>query len=211
MRLAEQFRAIEASLPAGWADARLRLRVEEGRDDRAAALLGPLGVGRTGDELRVTFSRSGAVAPTVVARLLDRLDGEGIRGRIELVSSEQQEAVPETPRDALAAAWDRELEGLPSDWSDLYVEIDLDSSDHLPRGALLLAPVNPARHGGPSGFRFRCARTQGYGASSGMVRRCLERLDGEGISGAVRILRALSDTSLVATQGPVWYVEGKAV
>ena len=44
-----------------------------------------------------------------------------------------------------------------------------------------------------------------------MVRRCLEHLDAEGIVGRVRILRALSDTRLVATQGPVWYVGGRAV
>ena len=42
-----------------------------------------------------------------------------------------------------------------------------------------------------------------------MVRRCLERLDDEGISGQLRILRVLSDTDPVATQGPVWYVGGQ--
>ena len=44
-----------------------------------------------------------------------------------------------------------------------------------------------------------------------MTRRCLARADGEGITGRVSILRALSDTHNVDTQGPVWYVEGKAV
>jgi hypothetical protein len=44
-----------------------------------------------------------------------------------------------------------------------------------------------------------------------MARRCLERLDAEGITGAVRVLRALSDTRPVATQGPVWYVGGKVL
>jgi hypothetical protein len=43
------------------------------------------------------------------------------------------------------------------------------------------------------------------------VRQCLERLDADGIRGQVRILRVLSDTDPVSTQGPVWYVEGKAV
>ena len=43
-----------------------------------------------------------------------------------------------------------------------------------------------------------------------MVRRCLARLDEEGIPGEVRVLRALSDTHPVGTQGPVWYVGGKA-
>ena len=44
-----------------------------------------------------------------------------------------------------------------------------------------------------------------------MVRRCLERVDERQIPGEVRILRALSDTRPVATQGPVWYVGGKVV
>jgi hypothetical protein len=44
-----------------------------------------------------------------------------------------------------------------------------------------------------------------------MVRRCLARLDEEGIPGEVRIVLALSDTHPVGTQGPVWYVGGKAV
>ena len=42
-----------------------------------------------------------------------------------------------------------------------------------------------------------------------MARRCFERCDAEDIRGSVRLLRALSDTKLVATQGPVWLLEGK--
>ena len=44
-----------------------------------------------------------------------------------------------------------------------------------------------------------------------MVRRCLERLDARGIEGRLTIIHALSDTKPVGTQGPVWYVGGKAV
>jgi hypothetical protein len=44
-----------------------------------------------------------------------------------------------------------------------------------------------------------------------MVRRCLARLDEQGIRGTVRILRVLSDTQPVATQGPVWNIGGAAV
>ena len=87
----------------------------------------------------------------------------------------------------------------------------LDSTDFLDRAALLLSPLNPARYGGPTGFRFRCARTFGYVASPEMVCRCLERCDEEGITGEVEILRALSDTFPVGTQGPVWYVGGRSV
>ena len=44
-----------------------------------------------------------------------------------------------------------------------------------------------------------------------MVRRSLARLDERDIPAEVRILRVLSDTKPVGTQGPVWYVGGKAV
>ena len=60
-------------------------------------------------------------------------------------------------------------------------------------------------------FRFRVARMFGYGASPEMTRRCLERLDAEGIPGRLTVLHVLSDTHNVATQGPVWRVAGKAV
>jgi hypothetical protein len=109
------------------------------------------------------------------------------------------------------AAWEAELVTLPDDWSDLYAEVELASSDYLERAALLLAPLNPSRYGGKPGFRFRVARSFGYGGSPEMARRCLARLDEEGIRGHVRVLHALSDTRPVQTQGPVWYVEGRSV
>src|SRR5581483_9506158 len=149
-------------------------------------------------------------APGAVGRALARLDEERIGGQLELVGAGEAAAEPEQQRRTLAEAWDRELATLPADWSDIYAELELTSSDHLEPGALALAPVNPARYGGSLGFRFPCARRFGYGASPGMVRRCLERLDERGIPGSLRILRALSDTRPVGTQGPVWYVEGKA-
>jgi hypothetical protein len=54
---------------------------------------------------------------------------------------------------------------------------------------------------GRTGFRFRCANQQGYGASAGMVGRCLARLDEAEITGRVRITRVLSDVQPLGTQG----------
>jgi hypothetical protein len=42
-----------------------------------------------------------------------------------------------------------------------------------------------------------------------MVRACLERCERESIRGRVRVLEALSDSSPVGTQGPVWRIGGK--
>jgi hypothetical protein len=146
-----------------------------------------------------------------VRRALRRLDEERIRGTLELLASGEPAIEPETARPTLAASWDAELAALPADWSDVYAEVELRSTDHLERAALLLAPLNPARFGGRPGFRFRVASRYGYGASPGMTRRCLERLDEEPIPGRVRVLRALSDVRPVATQGAVWHVGGKTV
>jgi len=217
VKLARQWREIEGGLPADWHDPGLLVRFSDpDRAERAAAMLTPLMPGRNGNEIRCYAARRGAGAgPDAVARLLGRLDRERIKGELELVSTgkpagaEPEAQAVEKPR--LAVAWEQALSTLPPDWSDLYAELELTSTDHLERAALLLSPVNPARYGAKPGFRFRVARRFGYGASPAVVRRCLERLDGEAITGQPRILRVLSDTDPVATQGPVWYVEGKAV
>lgn len=215
MGLVDRWQTIERDLPSDWSDASLLLTPRDASScDRVAALLAPAGPGRSGDSVRVrTARRGGGIAPEGLRRLLARIDAEGIRGDLALVSSDVDAVVPAATRTTLAASWDAALAVLPGDWSDLLGELELASSDYLDRAALLTAPVNPARFGDRPGFRFRCARRFGYGASPAMVRRCLERLDGEPrpILGSVRVVRVLSDSEPVATQGPVWYVGGKAV
>jgi len=211
--LAEKWWAIEHELPAGWRDAQLALNLpDDTYAERASAMLGPANPVRSGTRISFYTAEHGAgIGPKAVARLLTRLDEEGIRGELELVSSRAGEAAPEAGEEWIADAWDEQVAGLPGDWSDLYVQLDLDSSDYLEPGALAIAPLNPARYDESIGFRFRCARQFGYGASPQMVRRCFERLDERGITGSVQILRALCDTKPVATQGPVWYVGGRSV
>ena len=213
MTLTEQWREIESKLPENWSDARLQLTIGDDADcARAAALLGPAAPGRSGKIIRFTSARRGSgVGPEGIRRLLRRIDEEAISGELELLASGEPVETPPTSRPTLAESWDAAVATLPSDWTDLYCELELRSSDHLERAALLLAPLNPARYGGTPGFRFRGARTSGYGASPGMARRCLERLDEERIRGEIRVLWALSDTHHVSTQGPVWYVGGRSV
>ena len=217
--LGRQWRRVQAKLPEDWVQARLALTVADPRQlARAAALLGPLTPGRTGDVVRFeVVHRGNAQSPAAVDRALGRLDAERIRGTLELVGTEDATPVgyaaspapaPDVP---LVEAWDALVAKLPEDWTDVYGEILLTSSDDLDPAALELAPINPARFGPAIGFRFRCARSFGYGAAPVMVRRSLERLDGRAIEGTVSILRVLSDTKPVGTQGPVWYVGGKVV
>jgi hypothetical protein len=144
--------------------------------------------------------------------MLRRIDQEAIPGTLDVVavSAARPEASP--PQPSLAARWDAVLARLPSDWSDLLCELELDSSADLERAAVLVGSLNPLQTGaGRPCFRFRVAHTRGYGTAPAMARRCLERLDGEEIGADVRVLQALSDSRPVQTQGPVWHVGGRSV
>lgn len=221
MALAERADDIMRGLPRHWERARIDVTLEEPEDaERAAVILAPATPGRSDATFRLHVHNGAerlAATPEIVRRVLARLDREGIRGRIRLAGHEEGAAGGEAPagrasrRTPLAGQWDALVERLPSDWSDLYGEITLDSTDFVERGALLLAPVNPARPGGAASFHFRVASSKGYGAAATMARRCLERLDAEGMTGRLRALRVLSDTHLAATQGPVWLSGGRSV
>jgi hypothetical protein len=215
VRLAAQWAEIRAGLPPDFGEVRLRLKVrDEQRAVRAAALLAPLLAGRNGTEISFVCSdRAGPQSEEIVRRLLDRLDREGIWGELEVVSRTdapvREEAEAAAAPTLLARQWEEALAVLPPDWSDVYAEVELTSSDHLAPAALQMSPLNPVRDRERLAFRFRCSRSFGYGAAEPMVRRSLERLDAERLPGRVRILRALSDTHPVQTQGPVWYVGGQ--
>ena len=209
MALVDQWKVIHGNLTEGWTSAQLRLTVED-EPERTAALLAPANAGRHGNVVTFNVGRHGeGSSPDLVTRLLARLDAERIHGVIAPVKVDAGAAAAVPFRTVpLGEQWDQAQTSLPADWSDLYAEIELDSSDYLERGALLLAPANPARVKGRLAYRFRVARRFGYGASAEMTERCLQRLDGEGISGQFRVLWALSDSKPVFTQGPVWYVGG---
>jgi hypothetical protein len=208
VRLVEQWKGIESGLDPRWSDVRLSLRIDAGAArERAAALLGPAGPGFSGNTVRFYVARGGhGIGPEAARRLLGRIDSEGISGELTLVGASEAEAAPRVARATLAAEWEAALEVLPSDWSDLVAELELDSSADIDRGAVLCAPINPIQSTGRPGFRFRCASHRGYGASVGMVGRCLSRLDEAGITGRVRVTRALSDVHPVGTQGATFVV-----
>jgi hypothetical protein len=212
MRLAEQWRETEAALPEGWRSAQLSLSVAVDADpDRVALILASFTPGRVGPAFRFEVRRDKSPE-----RVLERLDREGVRGRVDVLETDvrevEQPVVAPRHRDApLAPQWDELAADLPPDWSELYAELELDSSDFVARGALLTAPLNPARLGGPTCLRFRSASRSGYGTAPQMVRRCLERLDAEGITGTVRALKVLSHTTHAFTQGPVWRVGSRSV
>jgi hypothetical protein len=213
LRLVEQFSELERDLVDEWAELRFQLAVDdESRAERAAAMLAPANPGRFGRILRFAIDRRGpGIAPEGLRRLLKRIDDQRIAGTLKLEGV--QKALPEELRrkEKLRAQWELRLTAVPPDWTDIYAQVRLDSTDYLERAALLLAPLNPARFGGPAVLRFRSAHHFGYGVSPEMAARCFERCDDEGITGEVEILYVLSDTHPVATQGPVWLLGGRVV
>ena len=218
VKLVDQWAALERRLPIDWETTDLRLTTEQPDEiGEAARVLGPMNVGRVGDQLAVTVRRAGgASGPEAARRLFGRLDQARIWCLLEqdeVAAREPGVATSEAARLAtpIAEAWDAALAELPSGWSDLLCSLDLASSDLLPRAALLCAPINPTREPDAVAFTFRCASRAGYGVSPVMARRCFERLDAEDIEGEVSVLRVVSDTDNVATQGPVWYVGGKVL
>ncbi len=216
MALVGDWEQSEAELPAGWVDARILVKLEEpGQIERVTALLAPLQPLRAGDDtVSIRIARpGGGPSPEGLRRALARLDAERLHGTlsVEAIESEFAPASQGRPAPTLAESWDAALAGLPADWSDLLGEIELDSSDYLEAGAVHLAPLNPRLAGEGVRLQFRSASRFGFGASAGMVRRCLERCDAAGMRGRVIVLRALSDSQPVATQGPVWQIDGRMV
>jgi hypothetical protein len=206
--LAERWNAVQRGLDPRWTEANLSLAItDDSARSRAAALLGPAGPGVGSKQIRFTVSTQGTgIGPEAARRLLRRIDNEGIVGRLELVESRGPPAEPVQTTRSLADEWASALELVPSDWSDLVAELELDSSADIDRGAVLCAPINPSQSPEGPGFRFRCASAHGYGASVGMVGRCLARLDEAGITGRLRITRVLSDVHPVGTQGATFTV-----
>jgi hypothetical protein len=219
MKLVDQWRTIEDGLPSGWEDVRLTLTTEQPVDlPRAAQVLGSINVGKVGSALVFQVRRAGGPqGPQAAKRLFERLDRDRTWCQLEqshVRVADTTAAVPD-PRAAppavpVAVSWDAALAPLPTDWTDLLCELEIESSDHLDRTALLCAPLNPTRDASSRlAFTFRCSGRSGYGVSRSMARRCCERLDDDGIPGSTRVLRVLSDTDNVDTQGPVWLVGGR--
>ena len=211
MSVAEQWKAVGSNLPEGWAKATLRLELpDEEAADRAAALLGPTSPYRPAPTaLLVPIARDGtATSPDNLERLLRRVPAGTLSVSGSQAATEHVESRTHLP---LTSAWDAALAGLPADWSDVYAEIQLTSTDFVERAAVLCIQCNPRRDGMRSALRFRAARKSGYGVSPEMARRCLERCDEESIEGSIEILRVVSGSRHVGTQGPVWLANGKTI
>ena len=115
MGVVEQWRSIRSELPEDWAEAKLNLTVaKDEQRARAAALLGPAGPGRLGDELRLSVHRAGGgIGPDQADKLFRKLDDERIRASLSLVTVGERVAREEAHRDAVAERGTRRLRACP--------------------------------------------------------------------------------------------------
>jgi hypothetical protein len=206
----ERWKEIEAELDPAWDEVFLSFVPEDAHAmSRAAAILGPLGPGRSGRELRLQVARGGAGLERL-ENLLGRLDRNRVWGELALVGSEVSEPAEPAPvrtngERPLVEQWEDELAKLPPGWRDASATLELDSTDFLAQATLAGAPLNPSRVKGETALRFSVVTRGlgGYGVPPGMVRRCLERMDAIGITGRLQVRAALSDVDYVATQGVI--------
>ena len=219
VKLVDQWAALERRLPIDWETTDLRLTTEQPDEiGEAARVLGPMNVGRVGDQLAVTVRRAGgASGPEAARRLFGRLD----QARIWCLLEQDEVGVrePDVATSDGGPAGDSGRRGVGRGSRRASVRLERPALQPRPRvqrpaaarrAALRSRSTRPAS---PMPWRSRSAAPSraGYGVSPVMARRCFERLDAEDIEGEVSVLRVVSDTDNVATQGLVWYVGGKVL
>ena len=197
-------------------------------DDRAAARPAARGPGARPDQRRQ--GRLGARLPRAARRRRhraprrrcgssSRLDEERTWCRLEpsdvaVAPHPEPAAAAErrAPTPSVAASWDAALAPLPSDWTDLLCELEI-VLEHAarPDGApLRAAQPDPRRLAarlhvpllGPLRLRRLARRWPGAASSASTTTAS---------PASTRVLRVLSDTDNVDTQGPVWLVGGKTL
>ena len=107
----------------------------------------------------------------------------------------------------LAEQWQAIVDAEAPDWSHLGLELRLADTERTEEAVVVVGPLNPWRRDDDYRegiLRFRAARTAGYGAAAQLVAERLRQLDGRGIEGTLRVIRAVDAARLVSTQGPTF-------
>ena len=89
---------------------------------------------------------------------------------------------------SLAADFQLILDALPSDWTDLEVDLRIDDERQYVDTAVALSQVNaqPYSHADWH-WRLLVAHSFGHAAAAESVKGVLAKLDGEGVSGEMRV------------------------
>jgi hypothetical protein len=91
---------------------------------------------------------------------------------------------------SLAAEFQKILETLPPDWTDLEVDLRIEEMSQYVDTAVAVSQVNAQvyQHPGPKGWHWRLliAHSFGHAAAAETVMGVLERLDAAGVAGQLR-------------------------
>lgn len=88
----------------------------------------------------------------------------------------------------LAAQYEQILEALPPDWTDLEVDMRIEDESRYVDAAVALSQVNAQPYSRADWqWRLLIAQSFGHAAAAETVRGVLEKLDGEGIGGELRL------------------------
>jgi len=91
----------------------------------------------------------------------------------------------------LADDFQRILEALPPDWTDLEVDLRIDDEGQYIDSAVALSQVNAQPYNRPRAgewhWRLLVAHSFGHAAAAESVKGVLGKLDGEGVSGELRV------------------------
>jgi hypothetical protein len=90
---------------------------------------------------------------------------------------------------ALADDFQRVLDALPPDWTDLELDLRIDDESRYVDTAVSLSQVNaqPYNHPQEHHWRLLVAHSFGHAAAAESVKGVLAKLDGEGVTGEMRV------------------------
>jgi len=91
---------------------------------------------------------------------------------------------------SLAADFQGILDALPSDWTDLEVDLRIDDESHYVDSAVVLSQVNAQPYKHPRAgqhWRLLVARSFGHAAAAESVKGVLSKLDADGVSGEMLV------------------------
>ncbi len=89
----------------------------------------------------------------------------------------------------LADDFQRVIDALPPDWTDLELDLRIDDESQYIDSAVALSQVNaqPYNHPGAQHWRLLVAHSFGHAAAAETVKGVLAKLDGEGVNGELQV------------------------
>lgn len=89
---------------------------------------------------------------------------------------------------SLATDFQQVLDAMPSDWTDLELDLRIDDESRYVDAAVALSQVNARPYSQADwDWRLIVAHSFGHAAAAETVKGVLEKLDAEGISGAMQL------------------------